>query len=331
MVNLRGLGRLGGLAIGLGIGAAVAHSPVALADTSSDWLSSVDGLLSGAAVEAPSSSALNLAISFDGTSLISDGSATAYSGTVGDYDLAIAYGANSFAAAGGGFFNYALADGSGASAEAGADGGSGNNFDSATDIGNNTGVNDGSAAINGSFNTANQIGDNSGDGAGAYADAGNGNTAIDIGNNSGEYDGVGAGYGPADDTTGNYNTAIEIGNNSGYFSDTFAGDGSNNIATNYGNLDQGNYNYAGDGNGNVADTVGNDSTAYAGGWNENFLGNNDVAYVLDPFGTEGSFAEAGAGPDAVGNSDLAAVLFTDAANLPVIGVSNTIETVPSLF
>ena len=48
MVNTRGFARLGMLAVGVGIGVAWAHTPVAAADSSSDWLSSIDGLLSGA-------------------------------------------------------------------------------------------------------------------------------------------------------------------------------------------------------------------------------------------------------------------------------------------
>lgn len=46
-MNTRSIARLGTLAVGLGIGAAWADAPVASADTSNDWLSSVDSLLSG--------------------------------------------------------------------------------------------------------------------------------------------------------------------------------------------------------------------------------------------------------------------------------------------
>ena len=74
MVDTRGFARLGMLAVGLGVGAAMAHSPVASADSSTDWLSSIDTLLSGGALPAPSSG-LDLAISFDGYSLVQDGSA----------------------------------------------------------------------------------------------------------------------------------------------------------------------------------------------------------------------------------------------------------------
>jgi hypothetical protein len=46
MVNARGVARLGILAVGLGIGAAVASSPViASADSSTDWLSGLGDLL----------------------------------------------------------------------------------------------------------------------------------------------------------------------------------------------------------------------------------------------------------------------------------------------
>jgi hypothetical protein len=77
MVNTRGFARLGVLAVGLGIGAAWAHTPVAAADSSSDWLSSIDGLLSGA-LPAADPSGLNLTISFDGMSIVQDGNATGY-------------------------------------------------------------------------------------------------------------------------------------------------------------------------------------------------------------------------------------------------------------
>jgi hypothetical protein len=90
MVGTRGFARLGMLAVGLGVGAAMAHSPVASADSSGDWLSSIDSLLTGGALPAPATSGLDLAISFDGTSLFQEGTATADSGTPGDYDFAIA-------------------------------------------------------------------------------------------------------------------------------------------------------------------------------------------------------------------------------------------------
>jgi hypothetical protein len=51
MVNASGIGML---AIGLGIGAAVAYAPVASADSSSDLLSSIDSLLRGGGFAAAS-------------------------------------------------------------------------------------------------------------------------------------------------------------------------------------------------------------------------------------------------------------------------------------
>jgi hypothetical protein len=280
MVNVRRLGRLGMLAVGLGIGAAVAHSPVATADSSNDWLPSVDSLASGAAVEAPSTSTLNLAISFDGYSLVSDGSATAYT-VSGEYGLAIAYGADSDAVAEGGIGDYALADGADAGAYAGDPSNTDDNFDSAIDIGNNTSDTDYSEATDGSNNTAIQIGDNDGDGNGVYAYAGNGDTAIQIGSNTGSGDGVDAVY-------GNDNTAIGVGNNTGTLFGT----------------------YAGNGNDNFAESVGSGSEADAGGYTSTTSDGN-VAYVLDPTGTDGSFADAGGSTAGAGGYDLAAVLGVD--------------------
>ena len=91
------MARLGILAVGIGIGGAVASMPgIAAADSSSDWLSLVDGFFSGGALSAADSTpALNLAISFDGMSLFQDGTAHAYSGSNGD--IAIENGAGSTA------------------------------------------------------------------------------------------------------------------------------------------------------------------------------------------------------------------------------------------
>ena len=96
-MNTRAIARIGILAAGLGIGAAFASSPgIASADTTD-----------------PFSFDLNdIAISFDGYSLFHEGSATADSGTAGE-------------------FNFAFADGDGATgAEAVATGG---NYDTAID------------------------------------------------------------------------------------------------------------------------------------------------------------------------------------------------------
>ena len=99
MVNVHGVARLGVLALGLGIGVAWAHMPVASADSSGDWLSSVDGLLSGAS---PASAApLDLGISFDGYNIYTCDCGTVAGTAPGEYGLAIAYGDNASAFAGG--------------------------------------------------------------------------------------------------------------------------------------------------------------------------------------------------------------------------------------
>jgi len=49
MVNVGGIARLGMLAVGLGVGAAWAHTPVASAHSSTDWLSSIDSFVGGGA------------------------------------------------------------------------------------------------------------------------------------------------------------------------------------------------------------------------------------------------------------------------------------------
>jgi len=147
------------LAVGLGIGAALSATPgVASADPSTDWLSSIDGLLGGAVPAAPSS--LDIAISFDGFSLFQEGSATAATKT-GEFALAIASGAGSDANATGGIFDSAIAlDGGGALANKGAE------FDSAFADGPNSTAD---AGMNGTGDFA------FADGAHSTAEAGTGN------------------------------------------------------------------------------------------------------------------------------------------------------------
>jgi hypothetical protein len=59
---------------------------IAAADSSTDWLSSLDTLLSGGA--APAADTTDLAISVDGITILQEGSAHAYSGTNGDFAIA---------------------------------------------------------------------------------------------------------------------------------------------------------------------------------------------------------------------------------------------------
>ena len=84
--------RLGMLAVGLGIGGALASTPgIASADVATDWLSSVDGSLGplSAAAALPN---LNIAISVNGVVLFQHGTAEAVSGKA---TIAIANGAGS--------------------------------------------------------------------------------------------------------------------------------------------------------------------------------------------------------------------------------------------
>lgn len=126
MVNTRRIGRLGMLAIGLGIGSAVAAAPgMAWADSSD---SPGDALTVGGAAAAGSAATVtdattvpglfdfdNFAVSIDGFTLVHNGTATATS-SLGD--IAIADGAGATATADNGFLEIATAGGSDADASA---------------------------------------------------------------------------------------------------------------------------------------------------------------------------------------------------------------------
>ncbi len=128
MLNALGVGRLGLLAVGLGVGAAVASTPgVASADT---------GLFD------PN----DFAVSIDGFSLFQSGTATATSGAG---DFAIADGANSSATATGGIFNIAFASGTDSNALAGAAFGVPGNLDFAGGLGPDINVVAGAGNFNG--------------------------------------------------------------------------------------------------------------------------------------------------------------------------------------
>src|ERR1700722_14030361 len=165
-------------AAGFATGAALAFAPLASADTSNDWLQAVDGLLSGAS-PAPATPT-DFQISFNGTDLFPTvgNEASAYT-VAGQYGLAIAFGDGATAYAEGGTGDYALASGTDANAEAGslASGATGNNFDTAVDIGNN-----------GSDAFTNNAGAYAGNGSLEYlgTDAGtdSNDSAFDFGNNS---------------------------------------------------------------------------------------------------------------------------------------------------
>jgi hypothetical protein len=96
MVKARGIARLGLLAVGLGIAAAAASMPgIASADSSTDWLSSIDSLLGLSSPAADTTD--NFAISFDGLNILEEGSASASSSGIGSF--ALADGADSTATA----------------------------------------------------------------------------------------------------------------------------------------------------------------------------------------------------------------------------------------
>ena len=334
-MNTRGFARLGVLAVGVGIGAAWAHTPVAAADSSSGWLSSIDGLLSGA-LPAADPSGLNLAISFDGMSLVQDGNASATTAS-GEYGLAIAYGDGATATAEGGTGNYALADGAGAIAAAGGIAGStGNNFDSAIDIGTNSPGTQFDGAYAGQGQLVADSG-SPGSGGGSF------DIAIDIGNNGngtfndGAVAGAGGLVGLGGD--GNQDVAIDFGNNSNGFSQGADAVGGNGDSASYlGNITidngaNGHFAYSGFGDNNIASVVGDNSYAYSGGtFDPATVSDNDIATVFDPFGTVGNTALAGTDDilSVPGNFDLAAAfgggLFPEAT-----GANYLIEILPTLF
>ena len=118
MLRSRGLGRLGLLAVGLGVGAALASTPGVASGDSTDWLSSIDQLLGGVSVPAADpAQALDMQISIGGTLLFPylDNTAIAMASPG---DIAIAIGDNSYASAQNGAFDFAFADGTNSFAEA---------------------------------------------------------------------------------------------------------------------------------------------------------------------------------------------------------------------
>jgi hypothetical protein len=311
-------------AAGFATGAALTFAPLASADTSSDLLSSIDTLLSGGALSAAgTASSSDFQISIDGTDLFptTGNLATATSGTG---DIAIAFGDGASATATGGTGDYALADGTDALANAGSLTGTDDNFDSAIDIGNNTGpypgAPDGAYAGGASLIGGTDSGTNSNDTA---IDIGNNGVSTDTsfpgdGGNTGAFAGDGGLIGASG--VGNGDTAINFGNDNGFGLGPAAVDGTGDYASQSGNYTGTNLgSFAGFGDDDIASTIGSDSNAYAGGTGPADLGNSDIAYVLDPFGTTGSTAIAGA----PGSSEFAAVLFED-------GVTATNTVLPAL-
>jgi hypothetical protein len=100
----------------LGVAAALVATPAAAsADSSNDWLSSIDQSLGGLSVPAADATQ-DMQISINGMSLI-EGPNTAYAFS-GPGDIAIAIGNNSYASAQNGMFDFAFANGDNSFAEA---------------------------------------------------------------------------------------------------------------------------------------------------------------------------------------------------------------------
>jgi hypothetical protein len=290
MVNTRSLGRLGMLAVGLGIGVAVASTPgIASADTPADpfsWLAGLNpGDLSAAAL--PAASPFDLDISVDGFTVLDLGTgATATSGTG---DIAIAFGADSSATAEGGFGDYALATAADTEAVAGdaATGATGNNFDFASASGVD------SEAVAGNTELPDTTGSSF-----DYASANSGNATPTLGAEAL------AGL----DGSGDSASAVGQG--------AFAVSGVSDTAT-PANFDS-------------ASVLGNvntptDAEAFAGSGSDFLGGSSDTAFVVDPLGTVGSLALAGDGF----NSDLAGV-FGDDLNAAATGANFLVDILPSL-
>jgi hypothetical protein len=273
------MGRLGMLAVGLGIGAAVtalpgtaSADPIPVPFDPNVLANSVDGLGIGAAmaaVPAPASPT-DIDISIDGMDVFNGGGSA--HATSGMGDMAIAIGPNSDAFAQGGFGDFASAfstGGIGAQAVAGTDSltDTGNNFDFASAYGSDSIANAGGVAgtTGSSFDYATAFGTVS------VADAGF--------NGSGDY-------------------ASAIGDNV----ESLAGGSPNAAIT--ANADWASI------WGNLFTPTSSTILASAGGGPDVFNelgGSNDLAFVLDPFGTVGSEALAGLGH----NFDLAGVLGDD--------------------
>jgi hypothetical protein len=249
------IGRVGGLAVALGIGSALASVPwLAAADPSSD----LTDVLLGPGPIVPSG--LNIDVSYNGTDLFHMGDATANSGTG---DLAIAYGDGATAEAGTGAtstglslvgqHDTAFADGAGSTAISGA-----GDYDSAT-------ASDGGTAYSGLF-IGNGVQSTGGSDDTATA-TGAGSTADAMGqsdNTATASDG-----GTAD--SGFYDAGTHLFN--GGIGDFASASGEGSTAA------------AGFGNTDLASVFGTDSTALAGGFDSllGTAGSNDIA---EAFGTD---------------------------------------------
>jgi hypothetical protein len=237
-------------------------------------------------------SADDFQISIDGFDLFSTAGNSA-SASSGMGDIAIAFGPNSNAVADGGFGDVADAFSTGSSgvrAIAGDEsaGATGNNFDVASAFGN-----DGAAVAGAGFNSPFfNVPDTTGSSFDYASDVGNDNDVLAGYNGSGDFaSGVGD----------------KLQSFAGFSSDA-AAPANFDSASVLGNLD--------------TPTTG---AAVAGGGDMGFGGSNDLAFVLDPFGTVGSTAVAGLGH----SFDLAAALADD-VNAMASGADYLLSILPSL-
>jgi hypothetical protein len=336
MTPLIRVGRMGILAVGLSIGAALAATPqIASADPSADPLAWVDQLVSGLPVSADAASPLDMQISISGIDLFptADNTATATSkfgdvaiafgdganatatGSFGD--LAIANGTDSTAGAGlGGLFDYAIAHGANSDAAAGVAG----NFVIATADGDNSTA---SAGLESNFDIASAVGTGSkatvgigggsdlavAHGDGSSADAGIGSHDI------ASADGTGS---TATAAVGNHDLSSAVGGGDatagGFHSIAFA-DGVDSDAQAIGIRD-------------IAAIFNTGSLldeATSGGNSTFPLAAHDIALII---GT-GSTAVAGSDLTGGGNWDLAAV-FGDMLDAHATGANFLFDILPSL-
>jgi hypothetical protein len=141
----------------------------------------------------------------------------------------------------------------------------------------------------------------------AFAD-GTGSAAVSEGGNFDSSFATGAGSG-AGTGTGNYDTAFANG------TDSFAGAGGDTVTDSAGTTVY-------PGNDDFAYVLGPHSIAESGGLLSQIDSSNDIAMVVDPFGTDGSTAYAGEG-----NSDLAAA-FGDMLHAMAVEGSNIVQILP---
>ena len=337
-------GRLGMLAVGMSIGAALASTPqVASADSSTDPSSWLDQMVSGLSLPAAdAASPLDIQISISGYDLFSPVNNTAFA-TSGFGNFAIAIGNGAHADASGGFLNFAFSDGTNTSAATpvGAD------LDFAVAEGTGSSANIGLGASL-DFAFADGTGSSANVGLGASLDDA---TAIGAGSNAivGAGSSLSSAFSDGTSSTavagaGNGNLATAIG--TGSTAITVLGNGDLATASGGGTATAGGFlaNAFADGAGSTATATGaaDSATALGGNAEAQASGIGDIAYIFNTgsaldqataslgdnllaeiIGT-GSTAEAG-----LGNWDLAAA-FGDMLHAMATGGNFLLDIMPSL-